>query len=104
MIYKDCEYAHFLKETKMIIADAKGNELLDIIKVDEENADKEYKPINHCLAVVKVGNDFLMGFNEWRQDWEIFGGCREENESLRECIARECEEELGLKDVEYKYL
>ncbi len=88
----------------MIIADAKGNELLEIIKVDEENADKEYKPINHCLAVVKVGKDFLMGFNKWRQDWEIFGGCREENESIRECIVRECEEELGLKDVEYKYL
>ena len=80
----------------MIVADGRGNELLDIIHVDEADADKKYEPINHCLAVVKIGDDYLMGWNNWRKDWEIFGGCREENETLRECITRECKEELGL--------
>lgn len=88
----------------MLVVDAKGNELLEIVNVTEENADKEYGPINHCLAVVKIGNDYLFGWNKWRQDWEIFGGCREENETLRECIIRECEEELGLNNVEFEYL
>jgi len=88
----------------MIVVDSKGNELLDIINVDEENADNQYKPINHCLAVVKIENDYLMGWNKWRQDWEIFGGCREDNETLKDCIIRECQEELGLSDVEYTYL
>lgn len=45
----------------MIVRDNKGNELLDIIYVDEDNADMKYEPINHCLAVVKIENDYLMG-------------------------------------------
>ena len=81
----------------MIVRDNKGNELLDIIYVDEDNADMKYEPINHCLAVVKIENDYLMGWNKWRQEWEIFGGCREDNETLKECIVRECQEELGLQ-------
>ena len=89
---------------RMIISDSKGNELLDIIRVDEENVDKQYEPINHCLAVVKIENDYLMGWNKWRQDWEIFGGCREDNESIRECIIRECNEELGIINVNFEYL
>ena len=44
----------------MIVRDNKGNELLDIIYVDEDNADMKYEPINHCLAVVKIENDFLL--------------------------------------------
>lgn len=88
----------------MIIADAKGNELLEIINVTEENANNQYSPVNHCLAVVKIGNDHLMGWNNWRQDWEIFGGCRESGETMRECIARECKEELGLVNVDFEYL
>ena len=88
----------------MIVRDNKGNELLDIIYVDEDNADMKYEPINHCLAVVKIENDYLMGWNKWRQEWEIFGGCREDNETLKECIVRECQEELGLTGVDYEYL
>ena len=88
----------------MIVVDAKGNELIDIINVEEENADKQYKPITHCLAVVRIEDDYLMGWNKWRQDWEIFGGCRESKESIRECIVRECKEELGLSNVGFEYL
>lgn len=88
----------------MIVVDDKGNELLDIVNSDEENIDEQYSPINHCLAVVKVGNDYLMGWNKWRQDWEIFGGCREDNETIRECIVRECKEELGLINIDFEYM
>lgn len=92
------------KGGSMIIKDARGNEFLEMISVDEELADKEYNPINHALVVVKVGDDYLLGWNHWRKDWEIFGGCREKGESLRECIVRECREELGLENVEFTYL
>ena len=88
----------------MIVVDSKGNELLDILNVAEEDVYKLYKPVNHCLAVVKVGNDYLMGWNNWRHNWEIFGGCRTDKESIRECIERECREELGLENVDYEYL
>lgn len=87
----------------MIIKDGRGNELLDIIDIAEEIAEQRCAPINHCLVVVKIGNEYLMGWNKWRQDWEIFGGCREDGESLRECIVRECREELGLTDVDFAF-
>ena len=88
----------------MIIEDAKGNKLLDIIDCSEENVDEIYEPVNHCLAVVKIGDDFLLGWNKWRKNWEIFGGCREDNESIRACIQRECREELGLESGDFTYL
>ena len=88
----------------MLIKDVKGNELLDLVKTDEDKADAEFQPVTHCLAVVKVGDDYLLGWNKYRQEWEIFGGCREEGETVRGCIVRECEEELGIKDGDYSFL
>ena len=88
----------------MIVRDSKGNELFEIIQVEEELAEQQYSPVNHSLAVVKVGDDYLLGWNKWRKNWEIFGGCKEEKETIRECIIRECYEELGLVNVEYAYL
>lgn len=88
----------------MITVDEKGNELIEIIRDEEADIDKKYVPISHCLAVVKVGKDYLLGWNKWRKDWEIFGGCREEHETMRECIIRECQEELGLIDACFEYI
>lgn len=88
----------------MILKDDKGNELLDFIVCGEDRADLSYGPITHCLLAVKIGSDYLMGWNHYRQDWEIFGGCREEGETLRDCILRECREELGLEGVAFHFL
>lgn len=88
----------------MIVKDAKDNKLLDIIDCSEEQVDAEYTPVNHCLAVVKIGDDYLLGWNKWRKNWEIFGGCREDRETIRACIERECKEELGLDGVRFEYL
>ncbi len=88
----------------MIVRDSAGNELLEVLDVPEELAEQQYSPVNHALLVVKIGDEHLLGWNHWRQDWEIFGGCKEEGETLRGCIEREAEEELGLAGVEYTYL
>lgn len=88
----------------MIIKDAKGNELLEVIQVEESQAMDLYHPITHALVVVKIGDDYLLGWNKWRKNWEIFGGCIEEGETLRECIEREAFEEIGLQDVYYDFL
>ena len=88
----------------MLVRDDRGNELLEVLEVSEEEAMKNYAPVNHALLVVKLGGEYLLGFNKWRQDWEIFGGCMEEGETLRNCIIREAKEELGLKDVEFTWL
>ena len=88
----------------MLVKDSRGNELLEVIDVSEEEAVKIYAPVNHALLVVKTGEEYLLGFNKWRQDWEIFGGCMEEGETLRECIIREAKEELGLSNIEFTWL
>ena len=61
----------------MLAIDKSGNKLLDFIKTDEGEAVLNYAPITGCLLVVKIGDDYLMGFNHWRKRWEIFGGCVE---------------------------
>lgn len=58
----------------MLAIDSSGNKLLDFVNVNEEDAAKQFTPITVCLLVVKIGNDYLMGFNHWRKGWEIFGG------------------------------
>jgi len=88
----------------MIVRDSAGNELLAVIDVPEESAEQQYSPVTHALLVVKIGEEYLLGWNRWREDWEIFGGCKEKGETLRECIKREAEEELGLTGLEYTYL
>ena len=88
----------------MIVKDSRGNELLEVIKISEKDAMKQYAPVNHALLIVKIGDEYLLGRNKWRKDWEIFGGCMEEGETLRECIIREAREELGLQNIEYTWL
>lgn len=88
----------------MRFIDDKGNELVQIINADEETAQQRYAPVTHCLAVVKVDGDYLLGWNKWRQDWEIFGGCLEAGETMRQCVQRECQEEIGIYDAQFQYI
>lgn len=80
----------------MLAIDQSGNKLLEFIEVTEEKAALQFSPITVCLLVVKIGKDYLMGFNHWRKAWEIFGGCPEEGETMRETMVREAKEELGI--------
>jgi 8-oxo-dGTP diphosphatase len=88
----------------MIFKSKNGAEIIEKIDVSEDTAVKKFPVLNHALVIVKIDNDYLLGWHKWRSDWETFGGLLEEGESLRECIARECEEELGLKDIQFEYL
>ena len=45
-----------------------------------------------------------MGKNKWRNRYEVIGGCAEKGETARECIFRECHEELGLPISDIAYL
>ncbi len=88
---------------KYICKDQDGNLLISIDEIDEEALSKN--PLfTHCLAIIKVGNDYLLNRNKWRNRYEIFGGCIEKGESARECIIRECFEELGLIFSDITYL
>ena len=88
---------------KYICKDQDGNLLISIDDTDEEELSKD--PLfTHCLAIVKVGNDYLLNRNKWRNRYEIFGGSVEKGESAHECIIRECFEELGVVSSDFIYL
>ncbi|WP_300656743.1 NUDIX hydrolase [uncultured Acetatifactor sp.] len=93
----DTEYESF------ICRDCDGNVLISIEKMDESTISQN-PLLTHCLAIVKIGDDFLFGWNKWRNRYEIFGGCIEEGESPRACIVRECNEELGIAAGDIRYL
>ena len=42
--------------------------------MDEDEAIRRYPLINHALVIVKAGDDYLLGFHKYRDDWETFGG------------------------------
>lgn len=81
-----------------------GAEIIEKITISEDEALQKFPDINHVLVIVKIENDYLLGYHKWRSDWETFGGILEKGESLRECITRECAEELGICNVEFEYL
>lgn len=81
-----------------------GSAALRLINISEEEALLNYSPITNALTVIKCGDRYLLGFNKWRKRYEIFGGCIEEGESLRECITREIKEELGISEVPFEYI
>lgn len=86
-----------------ILEDPDGKCFLSFVRNREDDL-TGFEPLTHCLCVVKVGTDYLLGWNRWRERWEIFGGCIDQNESASECIAREGFEELGICGGTYEYL
>ena len=92
-----------MPEKNYICKDQDGNTLVLIEKMSEEEL-SESPLFTHCLAVVKVGDEYLLGRNKWRNRYEIFGGSREKGESSRDCILRECNEEFGFSSTDITYI
>ena len=88
----------------MIFKPKNGAQIIEKLNISEDEAIQTLPNLNHALVIVKIEDDYLLGYHKWRDDWETFGGLIEEGESLSECIERECEEELGIRDIEFKYL
>jgi len=87
----------------MIFKASNNAEIIEMIMADEDRAIETYPLINHALVIVKCEDDYLLGFHKWRDDWETFGGLLEKGESLRQCICREVDEELGLTEDEVSF-
>lgn len=92
-----------MKKINCICEDQDGNIFLSFDPIAE--VELSQKPeFTHCLAIVRVGEEYLLGWNKYRNRYEIFGGCKEQGESARECIVRELSEELGVDMSNVKYL
>lgn len=98
------EYDLLLKRNVPILTDEDGNFFLSLEQYSEDSTTEQYQPLTHCLAIVTLNNRPLFGFNQWRNRYEIFGGCIENGETPRECIERECYEELGISGIEFTFI
>lgn len=69
-----------------------GYELLEYIPCAENEITK-FENVTGAGVVVKVNNKILIGFNNWRKQWEIPAGRIEEGESAKQAAIRELYEE-----------
>ena len=78
-----------------IVADKKGNQLLDVVRGNENELlrNETYRPLPSALAVVKSPKGFMLLKNKYHNAWEIAGGVIEKGETPKECAVRECLEE-----------
>lgn len=76
----------------MIIGNRCGYKLLEYIPCEEENIG-DYNNVTGAGVVVNIGEKYLIGFNNWRKQWEIPAGRIEKGESARQAAIRELHEE-----------
>ncbi len=98
------EYDLLLKRNVSILTDENGNLFLSLEQCSENAVKEQFQPLTHCLAIVKLDDRPLFGFNQWRNRYEIFGGCMENGETPRSCIERECYEKLGISGIEFTFI
>lgn len=89
----------------MIIKNKCGYELLEYIPCDEQEI-MNYDNVTGAGIVFSVNNKYLIGFNNWRKQWEIPAGRIEGRESARQTAIRELFEETHqqVDDIEFKGL
>ena len=81
----------------MLAQNKSGWTLLEYIKISEEEIEN-YDPVTGAFAVVSVKGKYLIGFNDWRQQWEFPAGGIEPGETARAAAARELFEETHQRE------
>lgn len=85
-----------------MIKNRSGYELLEYIPCKEEEI-SNYKNITSAGIIYIVNNKILIGFNNWRMQWEIPAGRIEKEETPREAAERELYEETHQKVNDMKF-
>ena len=75
------------------------HEFIDIT----ENQLTEYSNVTGAYAIVKVGDKYLIGYNNWRKQWEFPAGGIEAGETARQAAYRELFEETHQENLELKF-
>lgn len=77
----------------MVLAENKiGWKLLEYFKIEETDIDK-YVNVTGAFAILKIKDKYVLGYNNWRKQWEFPAGHIEEGETPRCAAERELFEE-----------
>lgn len=79
-----------------------GWSLLEYIDIEESEID-HYDRVTGAFAIVCIKGLYLIGFNNWRRQWEFPAGRIEEGETPREAAKRELWEETHQKLAEFQF-
>lgn len=83
----------------MIAENKNGYKLLEYIPINEEDVNK-YENITSAGVVFEVNGKYLLGWNNWRKQWELAVGGIENGETPRQAATRELLEETH-QEVDY---
>ena len=89
--------------SKVIAKNRSGWILHEYLNVREEQI-SEYPNVTGAYAIVKVGDEYLIGYNTWRKQWEFPAGGIEEGETPRQAAVRELYEETHQDDVDLEFM
>lgn len=82
----------------MVLAENKnGWKLLEYLDIKETDIDKYYN-ITGAFAILKIKNEYVLGYNRWRRQWEFPAGHIEKDENPRYAAERELLEETHQKN------
>ena len=76
----------------MLAKNKSGWILLEYIKIREEEIER-YPNVTGSFAILCIDGKYLIGYNNWRKQWEFPAGGIEQGETAREAAERELFEE-----------
>lgn len=92
-------------ERVMLAKNRSGWTLLEYLDITESDICK-YNNITGAYVILMIGDKLVVGFNSWRNQWELPSGGIEEGETARQAAIRELYEEThqNIEELDFKGL
>ena len=91
-----------INQKGMLAKNKSGWELIEYIDIKEEDI-CHYENVTGAYAILKVADQYVVGYNSWRQQWEFPAGGIDAGESPRQAAIRELFEETHQRNEELEF-
>ena len=86
----------------MLAKNKSGWKLIEYIDIKEEDI-QQYQNVTGAYAILKVADKYVIGYNDWRQQWEFPAGGIDAGETPRQAAIRELYEETHQRNEALKF-